>query len=181
MVAELLTDGGPELATWLADFFCEVLHSGKAPDSWKKNLFKMLHKGEEQEVGNYRPISLLLMIYKVFSNVMLQKLVDCLVEAQPVGQAGFRRGFPTLDHILWSLHLVTERGQEYEVEGWVVAVDFRKAFDTVRYSSIMAAAEDQGADPVFLRVLSDLMAGQTGQVIGKEESKDFHIRGSTCQ
>ena len=71
---------------------------------------------------------------------MLQKHVDCLVKAQPVEPAGFRLGFSTLDHTL-SLLLVTERYQEYEVEGSVVAVNFRKAFDTARYSGILAAAE----------------------------------------
>ena len=47
----------------------------KMVSSWMKAIVVLIHKkGDTTEVSNYRPISLLSSLYKIFSNVILQRL-----------------------------------------------------------------------------------------------------------
>ncbi|XGW33869.1 hypothetical protein V3C99_017946 [Haemonchus contortus] len=73
----------------------------KAPDAWRKSKTVLLFKkGDKEDLGNYRPITLLPVIYKGFTRCLLARIRRKLDEAQPVEQAGFRRKFSTLDHII---------------------------------------------------------------------------------
>lgn len=50
-------------------------------------------------IKNYRPISLLPVIHKSFSNAFLKRMLRTLDHHQPREQAGFRPGFSAIDHI----------------------------------------------------------------------------------
>jgi len=56
-------------------------------------------EGDEKDIKNYRPTSLLSNIYKLVSNVMINILESVLDSNQQKEQAGFRRRFSTIDHI----------------------------------------------------------------------------------
>ena len=88
---------------------------GRVPSSWKNASVVLIHKkGDKADVKNYRPISLLPVIYKVFSNILLQRMLQALEQHQPQEQAGFRPGFSTTDHI----HVVSqlrEKANEYKI------------------------------------------------------------------
>lgn len=60
------------------------------------NIYK---KGDRSNIENYRPISLMSNIYKVFSKLILNRISRILDEQQPIEQAGFRAGFSTTDHM----------------------------------------------------------------------------------
>ena len=72
----------------------------------------LLKKGNKKDWKNYRPISLLSNIYKLFTKVLTNRLQKGLDEHQPLEQAGFRSGYSTTDHI-HALNQVKEKQQEY--------------------------------------------------------------------
>ncbi|CAG9131323.1 unnamed protein product [Plutella xylostella] len=59
----------------------------------------VLQKGDQTLLKNYRPISLLSHVYKLFSRVITNGLAQKLDEFQHPEQAGFQKGFSTIDHI----------------------------------------------------------------------------------
>ena len=64
---------------------------------------------------------------------------------------------------------------------WVVAVDFKKAFDSVEHEAIWQALEELGAPLRYVEVLRSLYRGQEGRVVAEKESKPFKIARGTKQ
>ena len=79
----------------LTDLFNTCLHHRQVPKAWKNALIVLIHKkGNTSDIKNYRPISLLPIMYKVFSNILLQRMIRTLDFHQPREQAGFRQVIP---------------------------------------------------------------------------------------
>ncbi|RYA67318.1 hypothetical protein DD598_28795 [Enterobacter cloacae complex sp. 2DZ2F16B1] len=59
------------------------------------------------------------------------------------GQAGFRRGFSTLNHTL-TLRAIIEDGRSHGRRIYCSFMDFRKAFDTVPRARLMCRLQEMG-------------------------------------
>jgi hypothetical protein len=97
----MLQMGGRSFCGMLVELFTDVLDpEGAPPDSWKQTRLKvLLKKGDIHDPVNYRPISMLPILYKVFSRLLLARIGAILDTAQPVDQASFRAGFGCEDHL----------------------------------------------------------------------------------
>ncbi|KAK6730725.1 hypothetical protein RB195_007287 [Necator americanus] len=111
--ADFLRAGGHPLHVILAAHMTSYLQKERIPDQWKTSRTVLIHKkGDREDLRNYRPISLLSVLYKVFTKIILTRIARTLDEAQPQEQAGFRQGFSCLDHIQ-TVSRVIEVCQEY--------------------------------------------------------------------
>ncbi|VDM56480.1 unnamed protein product [Angiostrongylus costaricensis] len=82
-----------------------LLSERNDPIHWKTSTAVLLFKKDGlYAIGNYRPICLLTAVYKLFTRVIVNKINRTLDERQPCEQAGFRKGFSTMDHI----HTITK-------------------------------------------------------------------------
>lgn len=82
-------------------------------------------KGSRSDLNNYRPISLMSNIYKLFSKIITRRLTKHLEEEQPPEQAGFRTGFSTTDH-LQALNQIIEKTKEYNLKLYIAFIDFKR-------------------------------------------------------
>ena len=55
-------------------------------------------KGDMKDLKNYRPISLLPVLYKLFTKVLTSRNTATLDSNQPKEQAGFRSGYSTISY-----------------------------------------------------------------------------------
>ena len=70
------------------------------PEDWKRYRITVLLKaGEIAKATNYRPISVISVLYKTFAKLMYKRLEPILDGQQCADQAGFRRGYSTTDHM----------------------------------------------------------------------------------
>ncbi|KAE9412328.1 hypothetical protein Angca_004700, partial [Angiostrongylus cantonensis] len=112
--SEHLKNLTPVLASTVARLFTRYLSECKVPTQWKTSKTVLLFKkGDLHDIGNYRPICLLSVVYKLFTRVILNRIDRTLDEGQPCEQAGFRKGFSTIDHIR-TIARLNEPSREYK-------------------------------------------------------------------
>lgn len=88
-----------------------VLEKQVVPKQWcESNIVLIYKKGDPLE--NYRPISLLSTIYKLFSSVILSRIASEIDKNQPIEQAGFRPHYSTIDHI-HTMEQIIEKYKEF--------------------------------------------------------------------
>lgn len=82
-----------ELVPTLAKTFNYVLQKGETPPSWKEATVSVIPKeGKDKlECGNYRPISVLNLDYKLFTSILARRLEHLLPEIINLDQTGFIR------------------------------------------------------------------------------------------
>lgn len=97
---EQIKNGGEVLIKNLTILFNAILLHKEIPTDWKKsNIILLFKKGDRHNIENYRPISLSPTLAKIFSKLIESLSRNILNSEQPVEQAGFRRGFSTIDHL----------------------------------------------------------------------------------
>ena len=77
--------------------------------------------------------------------------------------------------------LLWEGASEWQSPLWLVAVDFKKAFDTIGHDAIWEALQELGLPEGYIIVLKRLYKGQTGQVVADADSRTFAIKRGTKQ
>ncbi|KAE9412925.1 hypothetical protein Angca_009389, partial [Angiostrongylus cantonensis] len=146
----------PVLVNTLAPLFTRYLSECKVPTQWKTSkTVSLFKKGDLRDIGNYRPICSLSVVYKLFTRVILNRIRRTLDEGQPCEQAGFRKGFATMDHINTLTRLI-EVSREHKRPLCLTFIDLEKAFDSIEIEAVMEALGSQGVPPQYVKILREL-------------------------
>ena len=79
IVPKLLVKTSVSLSVPLSIIFNHSFNTGIVPENWKKaNMSAMLKKGDKENPGNYRPISLTSQVCKVFESMLRDSIVGHL-------------------------------------------------------------------------------------------------------
>lgn len=124
---------GDMLANTIAQFFNISVLCGQFPDSLKTALVVPVpKKGDVHDIFNYRPISLLSIVAKIFEKLMADRINSFLYIFDILGgfQHGFRRGHSTETAVVNLVQAVNNAvdGNEYVV---LISFDLSRAFDTL--------------------------------------------------
>jgi hypothetical protein len=151
------------------------------PDSWKEAVISVIFKdGDPQLPNNYRPISMIPLLCKLFSRLVLKRIRQTLDAQQSVDQAGFRSGFSTDDH-LFALTQLQEKAFEWQQDIWIAAVDFKKAFDTIIHETLWNALWTQGVPQRCIYILIQLYRDASATVKLDCMSKRFSLKRGVRQ
>lgn len=169
ITSEMLKTGGVELVTSLEILLNKCLEEGKIPSMWNDAEVKILFKkGDCTDIENYRPISLLSVLYKLLTSIITKRLTNKLDGYQPVEQAGFRKGFGCNDH-LQVIHGLIEKSAEYNIPLHLAMIDFKKAFDSLESWAIIKALNNASVDSRYTNLLKSIYANATAHVKISEE------------
>ena len=174
MTSGILQDGGDATIQVLTYLFNTCLRHWQFPKAWKNALIVLIHKkGNISDIKNYRSISLLPIMYKVFSNIFLQGMVRTLDVYQPREQAGFRAGYSTIDHLLQVVNQLQETANEYNMPLCFVFVNYEKAFDSIEFEPFFEELKNQEANEAYLNVLRNLYSEATSVLQLNKYSEKF--------
>ncbi|KAK6168866.1 hypothetical protein SNE40_020036 [Patella caerulea] len=128
------------LLPWLCLLFNKILISSKFPDSWSRAvIYPIYKKGDVTNPCNYRGISLLNVMGKIFTKVINNRLIiwGDIENKFKEQQAGYRQGYATVDNC-FSLYAVVQKYlTKTKGRSYCIFVDFSSAFDLVHHPSLL--------------------------------------------
>uniref|UniRef100_A0A914WJ01 Reverse transcriptase domain-containing protein n=1 Tax=Plectus sambesii TaxID=2011161 RepID=A0A914WJ01_9BILA len=123
-----------------------------------------LHKeGDMMDIGNYRPISLFSVLYKLLTKVITWRIEAAVESRLPPSQDGFRKGYSTLNH-LHAVNMAVEKCREYNLSLSILFVNCQKAFDTIEFRAIWNSLAHYGVDSSIIEVVKKLYASSSSIV-----------------
>ena len=158
--AELLKAGGNAVLVSLHAVLCSAWNTGIILTDWKRGLVVPLRKGkgDRQDCNNYRGVTLLSVLCKVFARIILYSACHHLLEHQHPEQSGFTPKRSTIDRIL-ALRVLTKRRREFWQGLLAAYVDLCKVFDSVNRDALWKILGLCGAPPKLINLMSELHSG----------------------
>jgi hypothetical protein len=162
----------------LTEIYNDCLKHKYIPKIWRKAQINLLPKeGDPSELGNYRPISLLCVQYKIYTHILNRRLQAYLEENRILseGQAGFRKGMSTACHINTLINIL-EDCRQFDREIHLCYVDIKKAYDSVEHWAIEEALQYYGVPKDFVEVIMSLYKNITAEIVTSfGVTKEFEV------
>ena len=148
----------------LANCFNQAINSGEFPSSLKLADIIPVHKKDETTLkSNYRPISLLPTVSKIFEQIMFSQINDFIQDKFNPLLCGFRKGHSTqhaLFNLLQNWQKSLDRG---EIVGTLL-MDLSKAYDCVPHDLLLAKLNAYGFDFASLTFILSYLTGRKHRV-----------------
>ena len=168
--------------TLLNDIFNACLMYGTYP--WNASIITPLHKkGNKSDPDNYRAVAVSSVIGKLFSTILLQRLIKFRTDncPDPPNQLGFTKKAQTYDHIL-TMRTIASKYKSFHKPVYAVFVDFKKAFDSVCRQALFLKLAKSGITGNFYNVLRNMYSNSFAYIkMSGHISNKFQIRKGTEQ
>jgi hypothetical protein len=151
----------------LVVFFNFVFENEVWPDRWGEGVIIPLHKHDSRlDPANYRPITLLAVIGKLFGSVVNARLQEFSETTGSISdaQGGFRRNRSTTDQIFILREALASR-KERGLPTYATYIDARKAYDTVWREQAYVRIYDSGVKGRLWRQLQVMHKNLTRKVL----------------
>ena len=173
-----------QLAAPLTSIFTTCLEQQTWPFLWKRARVVAVHKKKSRTaVENYRPISLLSVLGKIYEKIIVKRMTAFFEDNHLLSlkQFGFRKNRSTSD-LLLQLTTKWNKSLDKGLCTYVVALDIAGAFDRVWHKGIIAKLKSLGINDNLLSLIQNYLQDRTlCVVVGGHTSKEYSIEASVPQ
>ena len=160
---------GDHLLVPLKIIFDNILETGTFPDQWKEANVTPVHKKKDKQlITNYRPISLLPILAKVFEKIIFKNLYNYLISNNLItkNQSGFRPGDSASNQLISlvnEIHAAFDNKNCLEVRS--VFLDMSKAFDKVWHEGLIFKLKQNGIEGKLLTLFENYLSNRKQRVV----------------
>ena len=156
--------------------FDTIFDTSILPEVWLEGKIRPIYKnkGDQLNAENYRPITVLSCLGKLFTSILNNRLTKFLEIHQALNenQAGFRKGYSTTDHI-FTLNALTELFRSCKKKLYCTFIDFSKAFDTVWRIGLWQKLLQSSVNGKIFRIIHNMYQGIKSSVFVNNENSPF--------
>ncbi len=158
--------------------FNKILDSGNFPSEWLIGVIVPLYKnkGDKTDVNNYRGVTLLSCIGKLFTSILNERLREYVNVNNIISeaQAGFRAEYSTLDHI-FLLKCVIDLFLWKKEKLFCLFVDYKKAFDMVWREGLWYKLVKEKVDGKIMNVIRNMYSNIKSCVMLEQQKTDTFL------
>lgn len=145
--------------------FNRCMTEGTFPEIWKRANLVPVHKGgSRNDVQNYRPISILCTLSKLFERLVHGELYPMINKILIPEQHGFVKRKSTLTNLMiFTGHLFENMDKRVQIDA--VYTDFQKAFDRVDHEILLSKLAYNGIRGNLLRWFSSYIDNRSQRVV----------------
>ena len=148
-----LEGGSGRGLTKLLEVVRYIWRTEKVEESWLVGKLRVLPKsGDLSNPNNWRGITLLAVIAKLFCSVLSNRMTSHMQVIGLEAQCGFMPGKSTVDAI-FTMRVSLQKRFRFQKDTWVLFVDFVKAFDTVPREMLFRVLARLGFPPKIVNLV----------------------------
>lgn len=158
----------------LHHIFTLCLKHSSLPTEWRNHHITPIHKsGDRSLVSNYRPISHMSCVSKIFERLVFDKISNYLIESSiSNSQFGFIRNRSSVKQLLIHTKSIIEAFDNKQQLDTIL-LDVRKAFDTVPHNILLSKLWDMGIVGSLWKLLQSYLAGRRQCVVVDGQLSDW--------
>ena len=174
------------IAEPLSKLFNKSISEGKYPSSWKNATVKPVFKGKgsPSEIKNYRPISLLPCLSKIFEKIVFSRIykhITCL-SLLTDKQSGYRPGHNTqlqLVYLVDKLYKSLDEGNDFTM----IYLDISRYFERIWHAGLLAKCNKEfGIGGTLLKWFGSYLSERNQIVqVGQERSSPLTLKAGVPQ
>ena len=180
--AEFYQEAWEEIGFDIFNFVLESICQEGIAEELNVSKIALLPKFDDRiRVQNYRPISLLNMLYKIVAKVYANRMKPLLHHWILPSQTGFVPNRCILDNVFLAFEAI-EWTLENRQDLSMLLLDFEKAYDRVNWTFLQQTMEAMGFHPTWVRqVMSLNLNASAAVVVNGVQSKTFRLQRSVRQ
>ncbi|MEW8546755.1 MAG: reverse transcriptase family protein, partial [Candidatus Thiodiazotropha sp.] len=159
IVSEMLRNTLLDICPVLVVLFNKIFDLGDFPEQWGGSIICPIHKkGPVDDPNNFRGISLIDVLNKVFTSILNERIKLWADSNQMIdeAQAGFRKGYSAIDNLFCLQAMAQKYLSKKNGRFYCLFVDFSKAFDTIDHAKLLTCLADRGVGGKLLKVLKSM-------------------------
>ena len=161
----LLRAGAVPLAIPLKKLFDWSISDGKFPDFWKQANVCPIHKGGSRKlITNYRPVSLLPCLSKVFERILFDQIFTHVFPVISPFQHGFLPGRSTQTNLAQFLPTAINAINS-KLQCDIIFTDFSKAFDCLSHKQLIYKIKKFGITGPLLKLITNYFLDRKQRVV----------------
>ena len=175
LIAEIFKGSYDILSPLLLRLFNVIFISGSYPSQWSEGLITPIHKKDDlEDVNNYRGITLINVLSKIYSHLLNNCLLKWASENNKLSdcQFGFQKNKSTVDCI-FIFHALISKILSQGDKLYCCFIDYQKAFDLINRSFLWQKLVRNGCTNTMTKALKAMYSSVKACVRYKNKCSDY--------